>query len=481
MEKYPNINILINVPDRYLPKAEFVLRTYCYILRLSPKFYYSFHSEGIHLYYGEYNHQDYPMRIFFNPETAVFFDELELYPLDRVNFCEYNGEYIPFLFSQNGSIFSLYNDFCVIRKDIIASGFYFLTCWHEYILSSKGIPKGRVDFRESLQYRWDFTEIPVVDVYCQILYRIINYLLPEYNRDIRWNDSSSFALSLSHDVDYWHFWTKQHLNNVYHHNLSTFYKRPVNAVFKVIGHTIDKALSNNPWKKIKDITKKEEALGVQSTWFIFAKDNFEDERQNYISNITYREHILDLLSQKDIGLHGSPESAFNLEILNNELNVLKKLGFNPTGFRTHYLHFDYQKSFSILEQAGIQYDSTLGYWEHIGYRAGISFPFYPFNLKENRPFRVLEIPLIVMDTTLFSHLAMNLNPVSAYNRLIGLLNRSAKYQSHNSILWHNTTFDNVDFPFWGDLYWKIIKKAKKRNGWVTSLNHIYNEWVNISY
>ncbi len=481
MEKYPNINILINVPSRYLPKAEFVLRTYCYILRLNPKFYYSFHSEGIHLYYGEYNDQTYPIRIFFNPETASFFDELELYPLEKVNFCKYNKEYIPFLFSQNGSVFSFFEDFCVIRKDIIASGFYFLTCWHEYIMNIKGIPRGRVDYKQSLQYRWDFTEIPVVDVYCQILYRIINLILPEFIRDIHWNDTNSFALSLSHDVDYWHYWTPKQILSTYQYNLSTIYKRPVAALFKMLGHTIDKALGNNPWKKVHRIIKKEEALGVQSTWFLFAKDNFEDERQNYISNVIYREHILDLLSQKDIGLHGSPESAFNLDILNQEIAVLKKLGFSPSGFRTHYLHFDYQTSFSILEQAGINYDSTLGYWEHIGYRAGISFPFYPFNLKENRPFRVLEIPLIVMDTSLLSHKAMNLNSYSAKRRLSRILVRAAKYQSHISLLWHNTTFDNIDFPFWGSLYWAMIKKAKNRNGWTTSLNHIYDEWVNISY
>jgi len=481
MDKYPNINILINVQKDYIPKAEFVLRTYCYILRLSPKFYYGIHNEGIHLYYGEYNGHNYPIRIFFSPETADFYEQLELYPLEKVNFCKYNNEYIPFLFSQKGDIYSFLSDFCVIRKDIIASGFYYLTCWHEYIISSINVTKGRVDFKQSLQYRWDHTEIPVVDVYCQILYNIINLLLPEFIRDIHWNKTHLFSTSLSHDIDYWHFWTSQQLINTYQYNLSTIYKRPLSALFKIIGHTIDKALFNNPWRKIKNIIKKEESLNAQSTWFLMAKLDFQDDRQNYLGNVSYREHVLDLLSQKEIGLHGSQESAFNLEILQKELVVLKEMGFNPRGFRTHYLHFDYQNSFNILEQAGIKYDSTLGYWEHIGYRAGISFPFYPFNLKENRTFRVLEIPLIIMDTTLFSKKAMNLNIISANKRITRMIKRASKYQSHLSVLWHNTTFDAIDFLLWGSLYWKIIKNAKKHNGWITSLNHIYDEWVNISY
>jgi len=150
------------------------------------------------------------------------------------------------------------------------------------------------------------------------------------------------------------------------------------------------------------------------------------------------------------------------------------------GYRSHYLCFDYQKSFKILEQAGIQYDSTLGYWESIGFRAGISFPFYPFNIEENRPFRVLEIPLIVMDTTLYSKKAMNLTPNSAVRRLKRMVNLAERYQSHLSLLWHNVNFDPIDFPFWGSVYWSILRYAIKKNGWITTLNDIYNEWVTLS-
>ncbi len=62
MERYPNINILLNLPEKYIPKAEFVLRTYCYILRLNPTFLYGKHYEGAHLYYGLPGKFDYPLK-----------------------------------------------------------------------------------------------------------------------------------------------------------------------------------------------------------------------------------------------------------------------------------------------------------------------------------------------------------------------------------------------------------------------------------
>jgi len=227
--------------------------------------------------------------------------------------------------------------------------------------------------------------------------------------------------------------------------------------------------------------KKEEKRRVRSTWFLMAKDDYPDSRQNYITNPEYREQIKELLQDKDVGMHGSPEAAFDLDVLKREMSVLQELGFIPIGFRTHYLHFDYQKSFAVLEQAGIKYDSSLGYWEHIGYRAGTSFPFYPFNIKENRPFQVLEIPLAVMDTTLLSKNAMNLNVFSARLRLSDLISRSAAYNSLLTLLWHNNTFDKIDYPGWGGLYWRTINNAKKRNARITDLKSIYEEWVNLSF
>ncbi len=149
MERYPNINILLNLPEKYLPKAEFVLRTYCYILRLNPTFLYGKHYEGTHLYYGLPGKFDYPLKIYFQPETAEFFEKRELYPLEKVDFCKFRNEPIPFLFSCNGAIFSFTEETCCFRKDIIASGFYFLTCWHEYILNYYGHSKERIDINKA--------------------------------------------------------------------------------------------------------------------------------------------------------------------------------------------------------------------------------------------------------------------------------------------------------------------------------------------
>ncbi|NLK49598.1 MAG: hypothetical protein GX294_03005 [Candidatus Cloacimonetes bacterium] len=481
MERYPNIIILLNLPQAYIPKAEYVLRTYCHILRLNPKFMYGNRFEGAHLYYGPSIDEEYPIQIRYQEGTADFFEQRELYPLDKVDFFRYKHENIPFLFSRGGEIFSLDTQSCVIHKDLVASGFYFLTCWHEYILGFHGTASGRVDYHQSLQYRWDFTETPVVDVYSQILLWAVGKYIPEVERDIFWNKDRLFSVSLSHDIDYWDYWDGKQRRQTFIYNLKTLPKRPLRALWKIAGHGLHKAFFHNPWRQIKQLIDTENKLGVKSTWFLMSAQDTEDERQDYFANPQYKEEILDLLGEQEVGLHGSPQSAFSSEVLEAELNRLRSLGFDPKGFRTHYLHFDYQKSFTILENAGIQYDSTLGYWENIGFRAGISFPFFPFNLAENRPFHVLEIPLIVMDTTLHSPKAMNMSLAQSRRSLDRLTDLAAKYQSHLSLLWHNTSFDPIDYPGLGKLYWHTIERAQRHKAWVTSLGDIYDEWVTMSY
>ena len=284
MDKYPNIVILLNLPADYLPKAEFVLRTYCYVLRLNPMFVYGKHYEGAHLYYGPQTGRDYPIKIHYDEHTAEFFTQRELYPLDQVNFCLFKKEYIPFLFSQPGAIFSFNPEKVVIRKDIVASGFYFLSCWHEYILGFHGQRRGRVDFRQSLQYRWDFTEVPVVDVYCQMLLFAMGNYLPQFIREISWHGSRRFCVSLSHDIDYWDYWSAGQKTEVFRYNLHSFFKRPVTATYKILGHTLHKNLIHNPHRQARWILNRERKLEVDSTWFLFGKDDYEDVRQNYISD-----------------------------------------------------------------------------------------------------------------------------------------------------------------------------------------------------
>ncbi len=470
------INILINTEKRYIPKAEYVFRTFCSILGLKPSFFYNIAFEEVHVYYGHEFNNNYPVSIYHNPQAVQFFDQIKLYPYEDINQFLYQDLYLPFLFSLPGQIFETSNKRVIIKKDIITSAFYFLTCWQEYVDEQNIIPGDRYDYRQSLQYYLSITEIPVVDYYCQIFEVSLKLILKKFANKKKWPNNASFSVTLSHDIDYFNFWTKRHLSFVYKHNIKKMRQNFLSATYKILGHFITKQCFWNAEKALQSILDKERKIGVSSTSFLMSQSEILDERQAYFNNEQQLKRILRIYNNLPVGLHGTKAASFDEDLLAEQLLLINSYDFAVKGYRNHFLSFNYQKSFKILEQAGFVYDATLGYWENIGYRAGISLPFYPFNIKENRPFRVLEIPLTIMDVTLFTEKAMNLSGKQARFKIKKLINKTMLNQSHISILWHNNTFDIIDYPGWTRLYWQIIKYCKKKNAWICSLDDLAEYW-----
>lgn len=465
------VNILIDTDASFIPKAEYVFRTFCRILGLNARFYYGKTFEEIQIYYGSNFNKKYPLHIFHNPKAVVFFDDKKLYPDDKIIKYRIQEEMIPFLFSPNGDLFISSQNFLLIRKDIISSAFYFLSCWDEYVDNCED--GKRFEIEHSIQFKNDFLDIPVVDRYCSIFSRGISIILPEYYKSFIWKKDNKFTLSISHDIDYWEYWSDKFLKDTFDYNMKRFKKNPLNASYKLIFHFIDKKIfKQNTSKRNKKLLQKEKKMSVRPTCFFLAKEDFEDERQNYFSEKIKKFNKLNTT----IGLHASREAAYNLDILQDEVNAFKNYGIQVKGIRFHYLAFNYQKTFRNLEYLGITFDSTLGFWENIGFRAGISFPFYPYNLEENRPFRVLEIPLIVMDMTMFSKKSMNLSPNKAKKRLRKLIDKTQKSNGHISLLFHNTMFEPIDYPGWSNVFWNTLKYAKRKKGWLCSPNQLFNYW-----
>lgn len=470
------LNILLDTDSSFLPKAEYVFRTFCRILGLNPSFHYFYATEEIHVYYGRHTDAQYPIRIKHNPESVEFYQSESIFNRDKVIFSKYGKEYLPFLFSPYGPIFSNEKEAVTINKDIIASAFYFLTCWQEYADDKEMIPGDRYDFKESLQFYWDFTEIPIVDRYCHMFLMCLESVSKKFSRQLKWPNKSMFVMTITHDIDYWNYWTKDHLQKILKYNKDRISKQPFHSLYKYWGHLLTKSFFWDHRKVINKIKRKEKQVLADSTCFVLTGRNSLDIRQNYFHDPASIAELKQDIGNNDIGLHGTTIAAFDQEAMDEQLNYLKKENFEVCGYRNHYLSFDYQKSFKILEDSGIKYDSTLGFWEHIGFRAGISYPFYPFNIKENRPFRVLEIPLTIMDATLYSDKAMNVSPFKAYQRIKKLILRARKNGSHLCLLWHNNVFDPIDYPGWGRLYFKLLKYAYKKDAWICSCKSLFDFW-----
>jgi hypothetical protein len=127
------------------------------------------------------------------------------------------------------------------------------------------------------------------------------------------------------------------------------------------------------------------------------------------------------------------------------------------GIRMHWLLRNANTP-SILERAGYAYDSTLGYNETVGYRAGTSQVFRPLDAQT-----LLELPLHIQDGALFYPSRLNLSEPEAEKRCKLLIDDAGKFGGVLTILWHDRS--HAPERFWGDFYVKLLQTLKSHNAW----------------
>jgi peptidoglycan/xylan/chitin deacetylase (PgdA/CDA1 family) len=159
----------------------------------------------------------------------------------------------------------------------------------------------------------------------------------------------------------------------------------------------------------------------------------------------------------EVGLHGI-DAWLDDSSGRQELDEIRQLtGFSEIGVRMHWLYFG-ESSPLTLEAAAVAYDSTIGYNDTVGYRAGTTQVYRPLDVSH-----LLELPLHVMDTALFypNHLA--LSSQQAKTLLGPMLDNVSQYGGVLTINWHDRSL----FPerLWGEFYGVLIEELKNRGAW----------------
>jgi peptidoglycan/xylan/chitin deacetylase (PgdA/CDA1 family) len=257
---------------------------------------------------------------------------------------------------------------------------------------------------------------------------------------------------LSHDID---STDKAWLRGSYHE----LRKGRINSVINLIYRKF--LLGNDAWFNLEEILEYERENGVYSTFFFIPRKGKKDGIKNAdydINNEKFQQAIEKIRKKEfEVGLHGSIGTHSNS---NRLIEDLQKVNHNVLGNRFHFLKFDITKTPKTLENAGIKYDSTLGFSEHYGFRNGICFPFYLYDIEQDEPLNVIEIPLMFMDATLRQKNYLNLNKTEIIDSAEKLIQEIKKFNGIFSILWHNTYFSEYKYSGWKEILDELINLSK---------------------
>lgn len=164
----------------------------------------------------------------------------------------------------------------------------------------------------------------------------------------------------------------------------------------------------------------------------------------------------------EVGVHGI-DSWHDHEKGQLELNeITKAAGVKVAGIRMHWLCFD-SNSPKMLEEAGFAYDSTFGYNDVIGFRAGTAQVFRPLGVK-----RILEIPLHIQDVALFTY--MNMTDEKASQCCKEIIDHVLTHGGVLTILWHERSL--APERLWGNFYIALLEQLKMHRMWFATASQI---------
>lgn len=343
-----------------------------------------------------------------------------------------------------------------------------------------------------------------------LLYRPVldeNLLIEGANRP-NWPDNAKFAVCLTHDLDHigttnLRYLMRKHIRLAkYQHRMkdrdspNSIQAGITQMLRTAIRGTIDsgktiirnKSNSPNPFYRLIQL---EQSFDVNSTIFVLPEPAGEthysdppyrltDKIQCDLSSRTVASLLDDISSQGfEIGLHASWYSYSNSEYLKQEKRYLEDtLNENIESVRHHWLHFDPRITPSVQHEAGLKFDSTLGFNRNVGFRRGTSYPWTLRDIESGTDTDVLEIPLIVQDNGLLRQSGLGLSNSLTLDYIRLLTRRVKEVGGVLTLLWHPSNLESDED--W-DLYTDVLNYLKSQNPYFGTISDIGYWWKNQNY
>ena len=322
---------------------------------------------------------------------------------------------------------------CSLGFDIFSAVFFMASRYEEYL---SYIPDryGRFPEVESLSGRFDFTHLPVVHYWADLLKESLNGHFP--NMEIRKRKPVAI---FTYDIDVAYAFKGRSLGQ---HLLSLSkdlvtgrsenLRQKLVTGFGILKDPSDtyKLLINNNLEKI--------------FFFLLAMNRTAFDRNISPENPNLK-HLIRQLSQgkNQAGIHPSYFSSEKTYLIAKEKETLEEIISQPvSASRQHYLRFRLPDTFRALLHAGIQHDYSMQYPEMPGFRAGLCLPFPFFDVQTNQITTLILHPGCIMETTFRDDL--NLSAHQTLEWYLSLWEQVKKVGGQFISIWHNDTLKQHD-------------------------------------
>ena len=338
------------------------------------------------------------------------------------------------------------NEECISFNEVIdplASIFYILSRMEEYT-SAKEDEHGRFQAENSVLFRFEWLEKTVCDRWAEAF---LNYLnrnkISEYKK-------KSYPVSIRPTFD---------IDNAYAYNLKTGVRRLMSIARDLLKRnrsrikereSVMKGTASDPYDTYDEIISiANRGFHVNIFWLLGDYAKFDKNISH--KNIRHQRLIRKMNQHTTVGIHPSYKSnSYEFYLLAEKERLEFVLHHLVEHSRQHFLKLKIPYTYPLMASMGIKHDYTMGYAEHLGFRAGTARPFKWFDLTRNNATELTIHPFAYMDGTLNEYL--KLSPANSMERIKKLYEEVEFYGGDFMFIWHNETIG--DYGKWAG--WKVV-------------------------
>ncbi|RSK42069.1 polysaccharide deacetylase family protein [Mangrovimonas spongiae] len=317
--------------------------------------------------------------------------------------------------------------------DVFAATFYLLSRYEEYLPHVKD-DYGRFTATESMAFKHDFLHQPVIDIWAYKLKTVLQKQFPEFQFPER-----SYTVKPIIDVPSPYDFKQKGLLRT----IGGILKDVVNLKFKklYLRFLVLFGLRHDPFDTYKYILNKQKQYNFKFQFFFLIGDystfdkGVSAQKKQYISLI---KHVADYCH---VGLKASYFALENSTILKKEKKRMESiLNTSLSASRQSFSKLNLPEAYRNLVDLEIFEDYTMGYVNHLGFRAGTCTPFFFYDLDYEIQTPLKVHPYHLMDYALLKTHSQ-LDKKKAVNELI---HEIKAVNGEFAPVFHNYTFSEIE-------------------------------------
>lgn len=329
--------------------------------------------------------------------------------------------------------------------DIFGTAFVFLSRYEEFV-DRRRDEHDRYAARYSQVGQSEFLERPIVNELLELLWSGLSYLEPRLERKQRRGRTAVTA-----DIDIPYSPGNVNVRRLIRRVGGDLLRRKslvdaCGTLTSFVATKFDNYGLDPYFPSLQWLIDENEKLGQPLTLYFIADQSAGDIDGVYSLEEPVIRRVIERarLAGYDIGLHpsyGTYRDPHQLKHERDRLNeVVKRVDpdYEVTQCRQHFLRWSVSETARHQAEAGLKFDSTLGYADAAGFRTGVCYEFGMFDLVEQRPLPIRQRPLIAMEVSLFGASYMNVkNHEEALDILRRLKQNCLHFDGEFRFLWHN--------------------------------------------